>query len=154
MIVFGESRLLPSAEFIIRPEGGDLGPGILGHEHRCASAFGVRVGGGPENIGVQLTGLGHGRGLGNGRDVDDLLRLGNLREGQALGCGQAAHHEVHLFFQDDLPGNSGGFLGSIPAVANDELNRPSQDSSFGIELFHEHFRSHAGRLTEKGSAPR
>ena len=116
----------------VLPRGDDLG--------RRAS-FHRRVGGGAEDIRMQVLLSSQLIGLGDGRDQDDLVLLGDGRNSGTLGRGQRTHQELHLLLEDHLARHAHRLVGGGLAVAHDELDLLAEHAARRVDLVDEHARA-------------
>jgi hypothetical protein len=118
---------------IVELEMADLGQLVLAGQHRHGVAFLIGVGGGAEDVLVQLV-RRHLDGLGDGRDVDDLLLLAHLRHGKPDRRGQPAEHDVDLVLGDQLLHRRRGGRRVQLVVALDRFDLAAHDAALGVQL--------------------
>jgi hypothetical protein len=76
----------------------------------------------------------HLDGLGDGRDVDDLLLLRHFRHGQAYRRGETAQDDVHLVLGDQLFHRRGGGCRVQLIVALDRFDLAAHDAALRVQL--------------------
>ena len=106
---------------------------VLGDQHGHRVAFDIGVRGDAEDEGVQLGG-GDLDGLRDGRDIDHLLLLRDLRHAQADRGAQATEDDVHLVLCDQLFHCRRCGRGVHLVVALDRFDLAAHDAAAPVDL--------------------
>ena len=147
-----DARLQIVAVGVVELQVADLLQPVLARQPGHRLAFDIGVGGGAEDVFVQLVG-GHLDGFGNGRQVDDLFLPGDLGHPEPDRRAQAADDDIDTVLGDQLLHRRGGGGGVHLVVALERDDLAPEDAALGVQLVHGQLMTgHRGNAVDGATA--
>jgi len=100
----------------------------------------------PEDVGVDVRGIGQHHRFRSRHDEHDLVLLGDRRHRRRLGRGQGAGQEIDIVLDDHFAGDAHCLVGAGLAVARQDFQFAAEHATLGVDLGDRHLGAFEDRL--------